>query len=54
MSTLSPLSGTDGLGDRDAQALGIEAHLSNEFRLARVGFSDGAVQRLAVTNLLVA
>jgi hypothetical protein len=42
-----------GLSDRDAQALGIEADLGNEFCCARVGFSDGAPQRLAVTDQAV-
>ena len=44
------ISGVGGLGNRDAQALGIEADLGNEFRCARVGLSDGATQRLAVTH----
>ncbi len=44
------ISRIGGLSDRDTQALGIEAHLGNEFRCARVGFSDGAPQRLAVTH----
>ena len=44
------ISGVGGLGNRDAQALGIEADLGNECRCARVGFSDGATQRLAVTH----
>jgi len=44
------IGGVGGLGNRDAQALGIEADLGNECRCARVGFSDGATQRLAVTD----
>ena len=44
------IGGVGGLGNRDAQALGIEADLGNECRCARVGFSDGAPQRLAVTD----
>jgi hypothetical protein len=44
------IGGVGGLGNREAQALGIEADLGNECRCARVGFSDGAPQRLAVTD----
>lgn len=44
------ISGVGGLCNRDAQALGIEADLGNECRCARVAFSDGAPQRLAVTD----
>ena len=44
------VGGIGGLGDRHAQRLGIEAHLSNELRRARVGFGDRAPQCLAVTD----
>jgi hypothetical protein len=44
------ISGVGGLGDRHAQALGVKADLSNECRCARIGFSDRAPQRHAVTH----
>ena len=44
------VGGIGGLGDRHAQRLGIEAHLSDELRCAGVGFGDRAPQRLAVTD----
>ena len=44
------ISRVGGLGNRDAQTLGVKADLGDEFRCARVGFSDGAPQRLAVTH----
>ncbi len=44
------IGGVRVLSDRDAQALGTETDLGNEFRCARVGVSDGAPQRLGVTD----
>jgi hypothetical protein len=44
------IGGVGGLGNRAAPALGIEAELGNECCCARIGFSDGATQRLAVTD----
>ena len=44
------IGGVGGLGDCHAQALGVEAHLSDEFCCARVGLGDRAPQRLAVTH----
>ena len=34
------IGGVGALGDRDAQAVGVETHLSDKTRCARGGFSD--------------
>jgi len=44
------VGGVGGLGNRHAQALGVEAHLSDECRGARVGLGDRTPQRLAITH----
>ena len=44
------IGGVGGLGNRHAQRLGVEAHLSDETCCAGVVLSDGASQRLAVTH----
>jgi hypothetical protein len=44
------IGGVRGLSDRNAQALEMETYLGNEFRCPRVGFSDVARKRLAVTD----
>ena len=44
------IGGVGDLGDRQAQRLGVKAHLGNETRCTRGALSDGATQCLAVTH----
>jgi hypothetical protein len=50
LGSAAGIGGVGTLGNRDAQDLGIEASVGNDYCCARVGFSDGDTQRLAVTG----
>jgi hypothetical protein len=50
LGSAAGIGGVGTLGNRDAQDLGIEANLGNDYCYVRVGFSAGAPLALAITN----